>query len=96
MSRYLVSQAERSHNDFFLNSNSSQRELGPPVLSPSTFCHKTYVQTLPTYNTLHKITGLLTMCCITYVQHLTSLIPCSLYIIYSYLHESLALGNRAT
>ena len=32
MSRYLVSQAERSHKDFFfLNNNSSQRELGPPV-----------------------------------------------------------------
>ena len=32
MSRYLVSQAERSHKDFFKkNNNSSQRELGPPV-----------------------------------------------------------------
>ena len=32
MSRYLVSRAERSREDFFLNNNSSQRELGPPML----------------------------------------------------------------
>ena len=33
MSRCLVSRAERSHKDFFfLNNNSSQRELGPPVV----------------------------------------------------------------
>ena len=40
MSRYLVSQAERSHKDFFLkkNNNSSQRELGPPVLTLDLTC----------------------------------------------------------
>ena len=32
MSRYFVSQAERSHKDFFKkNNNPSQRGLGPPV-----------------------------------------------------------------
>ena len=32
MSRCLVSRAGRSHKDFLKKNNSSQRELGPPVV----------------------------------------------------------------
>ena len=42
MSRQLVSPAERSHKDFFFNSNSLQRELGPPVKKRTVFTQTLY------------------------------------------------------